>query len=57
MLNSVFACWVNVECFLKSDFFKKISFFKINFRNIIRVSNSMDQDQGCRFVGTDIGPA
>ena len=37
-------------------FVSKSTFPKISFRNIIRVSNSLDQDQARRFVGPDLGP-
>ena len=40
----------------KSRFFFEIKFSKISFRNIIRVSNSLDPDQARCFVGSDLGP-
>ena len=37
--------------------FYKINFFKKrNFRNTIRVSNSLDPDQASRFFRPDLGP-
>ena len=46
----------NFSCFLSStDFFSKLAFSKISFRNTIRVSNSLDPDQVRRFVGPDLG--
>ena len=36
--------------------FFKMNFFKIPFRNPIRVSNSLDLDQDRHFVGPDLGP-
>ena len=35
--------------------FFKINFLKNSFRNIIRMSNSLDPDQARRFVGPDLG--
>ena len=48
----------NFACFLSpADFFSSNStFLKIHFRDTIRVSNSLDQDQARRFVGPDLGP-
>ena len=37
-------------------FFLKFTFQKKSFRNIIRVSNSLDPDQAQHFVGPDLGP-
>ena len=37
-------------------FFKKLTFSKKSFRNIIRVSNSLDPDQAWRFVRLELGP-
>ena len=39
-----------------ADFFSKLTFSKISFRNTIRVSNRLDPDQARRFVGPDLGP-
>ena len=36
--------------------FKKISFSKNSFRDAIRDSNSLDQDQDQHFVVPDLGP-
>ena len=33
-----------------------LTFFENNFRNIIRVSNTLDLDQAQHFVGPDLGP-
>ena len=41
---------------LFADFFSKSSFSNNSFRNIIRVSNSLDPDQARYFVGPDLGP-
>ena len=41
--------------FLSSADFSKSSFSKNSFRNIIRVSNSLDPDQARHFVGPDQG--
>ena len=49
-------CFFFARC-LFADFFFKIKFFsKKNFNNIIRVSNSLDQDHARRSVGPDLGP-
>ena len=37
-------------------FFFKLTISKTSFRNTIRVSNSLDQDQAQCFVGPDLGP-
>ena len=48
----------NFSCFLSSaDSFSKLTFSKNYFRNIIRVSNSLDPDQARRFVGPNLGPS
>ena len=53
--NSLHA--VNYSCFLSStDFFQNQLFRKNCFRNAIRVSNGLDQDQTRHFVGPDLGP-
>ena len=39
-----------------ADFFSKSFFSSNSFRNIIRVSNSLDPDQARQFVGPDLGP-
>ena len=36
--------------------FSKSTFLKNSFRNSIRVSNSLDPDQTCHFVGPDLAP-
>ena len=41
---------------LSAGFFFKIKFFENSFRNTIRVSNSLDLDQGRNSVGPDLGP-
>ena len=51
----------NFSCFFLSsaDFFSKLTFTKKKkkkFRNIIRVSNSLDTNQDQHFVGPDFGP-
>ena len=43
--------------FLSSaDFFQNHFFQKNSFRNIIRVSNSLDPGQARHFVGPNLGP-
>ena len=37
-------------------FFFRINFLKKSFRNTIRVSNSLDNDQDSHFVGPDLDP-
>ena len=37
-------------------FFSKLVFLKNSIRNIIRVANSLDQNQAQHFVGPDLGP-
>ena len=45
----------NYECFLSSaDFFQNQLFLKNSFRNIIRVSNSLDPDQARQNVWPDL---
>ena len=39
---------------LSADFFSKLTFSKNNFRNTIRVSNSLDPDQDRHSVGPDL---
>ena len=39
-----------------ADFFSKLTFSKNSFRNMIRVSISLDPDQDRHFVGPDLGP-
>ena len=47
----------NFAClFVVCWFFSKSTFSKKNFRNIIRVSNSLDPDQNRHSVGPDLGP-
>ena len=36
--------------------FSNVSFLENSFRNTIRASNSLDQDQAGHFVGPDLGP-
>ena len=56
-MPGLFAYWVILRSFLSSaDFFSKSTFLKNSFRNTIRVSNSLDPDQGRHFVGPDLGP-
>ena len=46
-----------MHAFLSSaDFFSKSTFLKKNFRNTVRVSNSLDPDQARLFVGPDLVP-
>ena len=48
---------VNFHAFLLSaEFFQNQIFLKNSFRNIIRVSNSLDPDQAQCFVGPDLCP-
>ena len=44
------------NCLTKSKAYNAITFSKNSFRNIIRVSNSLDPDQAGHFVGPDLGP-
>ena len=39
-----------------ADCFQNQFFFKISFRNTIRMSNSLDPDQAQHFVGPYLGP-
>ena len=42
---------------MSADFFHNfVKFKKKSFRNTIRVSNSLDPDQGQQFVGPDLDP-
>ena len=41
---------------LSADCFKNQFFFKNYFKNIIRVSNGLNQDQTGHFVSPDLGP-
>ena len=41
---------------LSADFFSKLKFLKISFRNFIRVSNGLDPDLDRHCVGPDLGP-
>ena len=53
--NSAF--WVIMQAFfVVSCFIFKIDFSEYCFRNTTSVSNSLDPDQGRRFVGPDLGP-
>ena len=48
--------WVIFHAFLSSaDCFQNQHLLKKTFRNIIRVSNSLDPNQARRFVGPDLG--
>ena len=47
-----FACFLSSAVF----FFSKSTFSKNSFRNVMKVSNSMDPDLARRFVGPDLGP-
>ena len=53
--SSLLACWVIVHAFLLSADFclSKSTFSKIYFRNTIRLSNSLDQDQAQQKFGPD----
>ena len=42
--------------FLSSADFFRINIFKNSFRNTIKVSNSLNQEQARHFVGPDVGP-
>ena len=42
--------------FVVCYFFSKLKFSIKSFRNMIKVSNSLDPDQARRFVGPDLGP-
>ena len=46
-----FACF-----FVFADLFSKSTFLNNSFRNMIRVSNSLDPDQAQQNVGPDLGP-
>ena len=43
-------------CRLLNFFFPKSTSLKNSFRNVIRVSNSLNADQARRFVGPDLDP-
>ena len=47
-------CLPDNYCCLR--FFSKSTFSKYSFRNIFRVSNSLDPDQARRFVGPGLDP-
>ena len=55
--------WPTNSCFMvlslcplwNYHFFKNIFFWKISFRNMIRVSNRLDPDEARHFVGPDLG--
>ena len=56
-MPELFAYWVTLHALLSSaDFFSKLTSLKYSFRNIIRVSISLDPDQARRFVWLDLGP-
>ena len=48
------ACWVIFPAFVVVCC--QLTFFKIPFRNTIRVSNGLDPDQDRHSVGPDLGP-
>ena len=49
--------WVILHVFYRLlMFFSKSTFLKKTFRNIIRVSNSLDPDQARQFVVSYLGP-
>ena len=52
----LFACWEILNAFCRLLIFFKINFLKNSFRNIIRVSNTLDPDQARQNVGPDLGP-
>ena len=53
----LFACWVIFHAFvIVCWLFSKLNFKKKSFRNIIKVSNSLDPDQGRHSVGPDLDP-
>ena len=58
MLYYFFACWEILHAFLfcRLLIFSKLMFSKNSFRNIIRVSNSLDSNQAQIFVGHNLGP-
>ena len=50
--KQLFAYWVILHAFLSSaDFFSKSTFLKNSFRNLFRVSNSLDPDQARQTSG------
>ena len=54
---SITLCLLGIlYAFLPSDFFSKSTFSKSSFRNIFRVSNSLDPDHTRQNVGPDLGP-
>ena len=56
-LKAFFAFWEMFhDLLLYADFFLQSNFSKNYFRNIIRVSNSLDLDQTRQNVGPDLGP-
>ena len=57
LLLKLFAYWVIFHAFLSPAdfFFQNQHFRKTSFRNIIRVSNSLDPDQAQRYIGSDLG--
>ena len=52
MCKSLLFMLTNFSCFCCC----LLTFFKNSFRNTIRVSNSLDQDQDRSSVGPDLGP-
>ena len=50
----LFACWVILHAFLSSADFFQNQLFCNSFRNIIRVSNSLDPDQDQHNVGPEL---
>ena len=61
--NLIYKCSLLISCILDNFdfffvvrlFFSKSTFLQYFFRNTIRVSNSLDQDQAGCFVGPDLG--
>ena len=51
-----FSCFFCCCLLLSADFFSKLTFSKNSFRNPIRVSNGLDQDQDRHSVSPDLGP-
>ena len=48
-------CYFPNNFLSSADFFSKSNFSKTSFRDIIRVSNSLDPDQARHFVRPDLG--
>ena len=57
LLTKFYTCVLgNLAYFFVVWIFFQNYFIKNAFRNIIRVSNSLDPDQAQHFVGSDLGP-